>query len=177
MSHITGIWVSQDGFIHDVIGSVVKFVTGGAFAHNAVGIYLPEYNDDVIIESIAPRVALQDKAKYVDEFDIFTVQIQFSEEKFAEAQNYARYLINEKKPKYGLFSDCVAGLLSSKVSVEAANWWAERYCGDTMDCSEVFAEFVRIQYPDYMNPYRADAITPEQNLWGWLNYQSVLNNE
>lgn len=176
MSYITGIWVSQDGFIHDVIGSVVKFVTGGDYAHNAIGIYLPEYNDDVIIEAIAPKVTVQAKDKYVDEFDIFTLQIPFTEEKFFEAQEYARYLISQNI-KYGLFTDCIAGLLSTKVSFEAANWWADKYSRNTMDCSEVFANFIRIQYPDYMEGYMADTITPEQNLNGWLSYQSALNGE
>lgn len=177
MTSVKGIWVSQDGFIHDVLGNVVKFVTGGAFAHNAIGIYLPEYNDDVIIEAISPRVTIQDKNKYADEFDIYTCDIPFSSENFIKAQEYARKLINESKPKYGLFTDCVAGLLAHKVSREVANWWAEHTGGNTMDCSEVFAEFVRIQYPDYLSEYEAGAITPEMNLWGWQEYSSKLNVE
>lgn len=174
---VKGIWVSQDGFIHDVLGNVVKFVTGGSFAHNAIGIYLPEYNDEVIIEAIAPRVTVQDKNKYADEFDIYIREIPFSEENFIKAQEYARKLINESKPKYGLFSDCVAGLFAHKLSKESANWWAEKFGGNTMDCSEVFAEFVRIQYPEYLSEYEAGAITPEMNLWAWTELESKLKAE
>lgn len=169
-------WVSAGGFIHEVIGGVVRFATDSRYAHCAIGIELPEFGGEVMVEMLMPHIQVQDIHKYDDAPVCFATELPYSDENYARLQEMLRTYITQKR-RYGLFEDCVAGGVAAMVSLRAGEWvsdhWAEKF--NTTNCSELLTEAIRIEYPQFLSRRSASAVTPDESLMGYFDLATEIS--
>lgn len=169
-------WVSAGGFIHEVIGGVVRFATNSRYAHCAIGIELPEFGGEVMVEMLMPSIKIQAIDKYQDAPICFVTELPFSEENYVRLQKMLRVYILQKR-RYGLFEDCVAGGVSAMISIEAGEWvsdhWAEKF--NTTNCSELLTEAIRIEFPHFLSRCSASAVTPDAAIMGYFDLATEIS--
>lgn len=168
MKTVDFIFVSPDGFIHEMIGGVVRYFTKSKYSHAAIGIELPflGHPEPVIVEMLGRGLLIESYAKYADEVVFCKIPLYFSDENYIEAQKLVGSFC-ASKVGYGLFTDCIGGALADFVSEGAGKWWDENVADrfpQNMDCSELSTRVARIQYPDVCAELDANIVTPQRLL-------------
>ena len=158
MKNIDVIFVSPEGFIHDVIGEVVRKATNFDYAHVALRLDLHE--EHCIVEMIAPHITKAPPDKYDLEKQLLVMPIGVSDSAFENIEKFIDMHMTNKT-RYSLAS-CLAGGVADElgcdVGNETADHWADRF--DSMDCSELATRVIRFEFPFFMSNYNPKAITP-----------------
>ena len=177
MKYVDFIFVSPEGFIHEVIGGVVKFFTKSKYAHAALGMELPAlgFPQPVIAEMYWGGLRIQDYNKFDNELVMRKITLPFEEENYLKAQELVGEFV-ASKVKYGLLTDCVGGGLADFCGEKYGKWWDEHVADkypETMDCSELDVRVARIQYPNLCIGMDSNIVTPERLL---VNIQSLYED-
>lgn len=151
MRKISAIFVSQDGFMHELIGSVVRKATGSQFSHVALGF------DDCIIEAIAPKVQKSPLDKYDGEQVLTKIELNVTDEQYNRAYEKANALVGLF---YGL-DDCLIGGIRDVFGDKYSDIIKRVNNQDTIDCSATYTTVMRDIYPEFIQGQDPCEITPE----------------
>lgn len=148
------ILVSQSGFIHEIIGEVIRTVTSSKHSHAAVRIFDDE---PFIIEATSTGVNKVPADYYNNEKILKIIRIPVEEANYPSIINMADRLVGSK---YGI-DDCIIGgatdLFGDAVGDELA---ATIDIPDTMDCSALSTIIIRCEYPFYASAKKPSEVTP-----------------
>ena len=158
MPEIKAIFSDPIGGFHNLVGGLIKGVTGGAYSHAALGIEL--YRTEYIMEATGDHVGLVPFSvlENIDNKIIYTIPVS-DEQLLAVQQEVLR--IEARRPLYSK-ADCVAGGIADLLSDGAGEVVAGLICDDTsMDCSRLQTHLIRKAFPDYGSGMSEHIITPE----------------
>ena len=142
------IFISQQGFIHEIIGSVVRYTTHSRFSHVAIGF------EDFIIEAVAPKVKVSEVTKFDGEIQRVILSYNVSDEVYDKCLATAKNYIGTA---YGL-DDCLIGGLRDFFDVDAS----ALDINDTTDCSALGVIVARVVFPDLLSNTQPCEVTPER---------------
>lgn len=157
---VSFIFVSQNGLIHELIGSVVRTVTHSQFAHVAIKF------EDGIIEATMPKVHISK----LDEFDTDKIKelITFivTPEKYQEMHSTAMSHLNKW---YGL-DDCLISGLHTLFGVDLSILNLE----GTEDCSCLGTIIARVLLPELEPGLEPCEVTPEDLRDSLLYFKQLM---
>ena len=165
MPCIDFIFVSPDGFIHQAIGGVVRVVTKSNYAHAAIRLSMPEYEEPIIAEMLGLGLLIQDGKKYDHEETMCMYSLQFSDENYLSAQEMIREWI-AVKVKYGLFTDCISTGIAERFGDKYGEEWHDHVGRfyNTMMCSELATRIIRLEYTKMIYGLNPDLVSPRRLL-------------
>lgn len=174
MKTIKGIYVSAEGFIHQLIGKPVQFFTDSIYSHVAIEM---ELDGELIgFEALGKGISKFTPGKYASEKVMEFHDIPIPDELYPFIEEEARDLLSGKY-SYGLITDCVAGGIADFFGKEWGNEVAESFADKymTRDCSECWVRLVRKAYPDYLPGRLPSAVTPEMARLGDIDLLNKLS--
>ena len=149
------ILVSQSGFVHEIIGEVVRTVTSSKYSHAAVRVFDDE---PFIIEATGDGIGKVSADYYDNEGILKIVRIPVEEDNYQCIIDTANKLVGGK---YGL-DDCIIGgatdLFGDDVGEQLA---ATIDVPGTLDCSALATVMIRCEYPFYASARKPSEVTPE----------------
>lgn len=155
MKVIDFIFVSPSGMAHEIIGSVVRYATDSLYSHTAI-----RYDNDFIIESIAPKVCKQAFDKYeilpVEEID--HIRFYLNEDEYQNAVEVGEFYIGWW---YGI-DKCIVGGAHDVFGENISDWLADKCNGiKSINCSGLGTEIAKSFLYDLKINDDSDEITPE----------------
>lgn len=183
MRKIVAVFCSPKGetvpaqIMHKLTSGVVKAVTNSIYGHAAL--VLPTTLGANTFEMIWPGITKTEGMKYTEEncYALAQHEIPVSDESFAAIEAKLQEWMG-RNVGYALFTGCVAAGTSAVMGPDAGNeideHWSRRF--DTMMCSEMVTEAIRVAYPDFVPGVAAGAVNPDMCDRGVLALKASLTD-
>lgn len=159
MATVKALYVSQHRGIHELVGGVVRAVTGGRYSHAAL--IVDFYGTEYIVEAVGSHVGLTPGNYFDNDTDKVIYEIPVTDDQLNRIRLEA-LRVTAARPHYGLLTDCLASGVSNLLGDEAGEDVATAICNsDSMDCSRFQTHLLRQAYPGFAKGRSASIIDPD----------------
>ena len=150
-------WDWKTKILHKIIGSTVEAITDSDFAHAAIIV------DNKTYEMLEPGLVETNGRVYTESNteSLEEITIQFTDEQIEKL----RWLLNQWESSnvgYALLTGCVAAGVAKyfpSIGNHIDDYWSDLF--NTMMCSEMVTNCIRIKYPDFLQEYESGSVYPE----------------